>query len=272
MHGLPESLIEELQAGRIIPYLGPDLLDPAGPVPASQQTLVSRLTAKVPVPSRIRGNLTAVAQYIENFKHRKTLSWLMREAFAPGAQPGELHHWLAAMPLPLIVNVWYDDAMHNALAASGRRWGLAQGVSRAEHKGDIWFKYYDPEGQPVSAEEAAGWETLLYEPMGAVKPCGNFIISDSDFVEVLTEIDIQTPIPAIVQQLRTERGLLFLGCRFRTQLQRAYARQIMKRSAGPHYAVLPEELTRNEQKFLAEQNIQCLKTSVPLADRSQLSA
>ena len=32
------------------------------------------------------------------------------------------------------------------------------------------------------------------------------------------EIDIQTPIPAIVQQRRKDRNFLFLGCRFAYQL------------------------------------------------------
>jgi len=73
---------------------------------------------------------------------------------------------------------------------------------------------------------------------------------------VLTEIDIQTPIPTTVQERRSHCGFLFLGCRFRDQLSRSYARQVMKRSAGPHYAVLPEgELTKNELRFIREQGI-----------------
>jgi hypothetical protein len=76
------------------------------------------------------------------------------------------------------------------------------------------------------------WPTLLYQPLGSVAPAANFLVSDSDFVEVLTEIDIQTPIPQAVQQLRTNRGFLFLGCRFSTQLERIFAHQIIKRSSG----------------------------------------
>jgi hypothetical protein len=81
-------------------------------------------------------------------------------------------------------------------------------------------------------------------------------VSDSDYVEVLTEIDIQSPIPPLVQELRKGKSFLFLGCRFDNQLTRSYARQIMKRAGdGPHWAVLPGELTRNEVRFLEEQNI-----------------
>ena len=96
----------------------------------------------------------------------------------------------------------------------------------------------------------------------------NFLVSDSDYVEVLTEIDIQTPIPEAVQQLRTDRHFLFLGCRFRTQLERTFARQIMKRSSDKHWAVLPGELSRNEARFLKEQNIQRL--DMPLEEFQRL--
>jgi hypothetical protein len=106
----------------------------------------------------------------------------------------------------------------------------------------------------VAVEDAA-WETLLYQPLGSIFPAENFLVSDSDYVEVLTEIDIQTPIPAAVQRIRTGRHFLFLGCRFAMQLDRLFARQIMKRSSARHWAVLPEPPTKNEARFLAEQNI-----------------
>jgi hypothetical protein len=44
-----------------------------------------------------------------------------------------------------------------------------------------------------------------------VRPAANFLVSDSDYVEVLTEIDIQTPIP---------RGRATLAQRPRLRLSR----------------------------------------------------
>jgi len=255
---LLSEITSHLEEGGIVPYLGPGVLDlvPGGsPVPNSPEALVQRLVAKSSVPFKIRGNLTAAAQYIENFKHRKTLVGLMAEAFAVDVPPTPLHDYLAGMvrkPL-LIVDAWYDNAMAGALA-SRNLLGQVQGVSQSEHFG-TWVHYFRDNGAQADPFEADTWEALLYKPLGSIAPDKNFLVSDTDFVEVLTEIDIQTPIPDIVQQLRSGRHFLFLGCRFRNQLERTFARQIMKRSSDRHWAVLPGELSRNEARFLEEQNI-----------------
>ena len=104
---------------------------------------------------------------------------------------------------------------------------------------------------------------ILYKPIGSHGPAGNYLVSDSDYVEVLTEIDIQTPIPQAVQAWRSGRRFLFLGCRFDDQLTRSFARQIMKRSSALHWAVLPEVPTRMEARFLEEQGI--TRIPMPLA-------
>ncbi len=263
-----EFITARLRDGHVIPYLGPGVLSLSegdSPLPGSHGALVGRLTAKTSVPHKIRTNLTAAAQFIENFKHRKTVSNAMTEAFCGEAQPTPLHTLLATMPMiPLIVHAWYDDLPQKALRAQSE-WGMVQGVSQAEHFGN-WVHYFHADGSRVDADTAGkpdAWKTMLYQPLGSVWPARNFLVSDSDFVEVLTEIDIQTPIPEPVQQLRRDRSFLFLGCRFSTQLERLFARQIMKRSSEKHWAVLPEEPTRNEARFLDEYNIERLAMPLP---------
>jgi hypothetical protein len=143
-----------------------------------------------------------------------------------------------------------------------------QGQSQSEHFGS-WVGWFTAAGEP-SAEPIAA-PTVLYKPWGGHAPASNYLVSDTDYVEVLTEIDIQTPIPALVQERRARLGFVFLGCRFNDQLPRAFARQIMKRSKGPHYAVLPDAPTRMEARFLEEQGI--ARIALPLADvAEQLSA
>lgn len=251
------EILAGFSEGTIIPYLGPGVFQSGAGFPANPEELVDWLCNKISVPGRMRNNLTAVGQYIENFKHRKTLTRLTGEAFTPETSPTPVHRFLAALPrLPLVVDTWYDGTMARTFSdPAGRRLNLCQvsGVSRSEHPNE-WFRYAGP------APEGA--DTVLYKPHGSVVPEPNFLISDADYVEVLTEIDIQTPIPPVVQRLRTGRRFLFLGCRFNTQLDRIFARQIMKRSSDRHWAVFEGEMTPKEARFLEVQNIMPIRVGL----------
>jgi hypothetical protein len=255
----------------LIPYLGPGLLALSGAnLPATPEAVAAALHARAPAPARIRTNMWSVAQFIESRRHRKTLDAFMADIFAAPPPPPPLLDFLARLPLALIVNAWYDDAMASALRAAGRRdFVEIQGVACAGVRGDVWSKTYDADGAPCVGGVADVTLTTLYSPHGGVRPARNFLVADSDYVEVLTEIDIQTPIPAAVKARRAERGFLFLGCPFHDQMLRTYARQIMKRSKGPHFVVAESDaLTRNEAKFFADQRIEVI--DAPLATAAQV--
>jgi len=262
-----DSIATAFERGEAIPYLGAGVLsfdEASARLPASHLALVGHLTAKSSVPHKVRNNLGAAAQFIENFKHRSTVTTAMTEAFTTDVQPTALHTLLLNQPaLPLVVHAWYDDLPQKSLRARSN-WGLAQGVSQAEHFGD-WTYFYNSDGvyAGVAADvDQTVWETLLYQPLGSVWPAHNYLVSDSDFVEIITEIDIQTPIPDAVQEIRKGRSFVFLGCRFSTQLDRIFAHQIIKRSSDRHWAILPEEPTRNESRFLEEHNIERIPVSL----------
>lgn len=245
-----------LRAGMIVPYLGTGLTQLAQPsVPMTPEALAAFFGSKVALPRRAKGNAWAAAQHIESNKHRSTVSALMTEAFKAPVEPTALHRYLASLPLPMIVDTWYDGAMRAAL---GQRtdWGEIQGITRAGIGESRWYRFYDAAGTEVDRTAAQAWTTILYKPHGSISPAKNYLISDADYVEVLTEIDIQTPIPDAVKDRRTERSFLFVGCRFHDQLLRTYARQVSKRSALPHYAVVDAEmLTKNELRFIFTQGI-----------------
>jgi hypothetical protein len=158
--------------------------------------------------------------------------------------------------------------MRSALGARAD-WGEVQGITRAGIGEDRWYRFYDSAGTEVDRGAANSWTTLLYKPHGSIAPARNFLISDADYVEVLTEIDIQTPIPDAVKDRRTDRNFVFIGCRFNDQLLRTYARLITKRSAGLHYALVePETLSKNELRFLVSQGL--MPIAVPLQRAAEI--
>jgi len=254
-----------LQTRRLAPYLGSGLaaLSEGVAIPTSYEALAEFFAKNVSLPRRARGNAWASAQYVESRQHRSTVTKLMRMAFAPEPSPLAFHSHLANLELPLIVDTWYDGALRKAYQ-SHPGWIEIQGINRAQIGETGWFRAYDPEGNGVPIGLADAAKTLIYKPHGCAMPVGNFLIADSDYVEVLTEIDIQTPIPQAVRTRRTDLGFLFLGCRFHDQLLRTFARQIVKRSRGPHYAVFDHgPLTRMEQRFVHELDLRAI--ALPLA-------
>lgn len=261
-----------LIADDIIPFLGPGLIDLEGAsAPASPGAVAAALNACAQAPARIRANMWSVAQFIESRRHRKTLQAFMADVFSAPVAPSPLHRFLAKLPLSLVVDVWYDDAFACALREARREdFVEIQGVARSGFV-DLWTRAYDASGQECPPEAALSARTVLYSPHSGVRPARNFLVADSDSVEALAEIDIQSPIPEAVKARRCARGFLFLGCRFHDQMLRAYARQIMKRSEGPRFAVMEAtEVTRNEFKFLAEQGIELI--DAPLAQAAQALA
>lgn len=256
------GIAAEIAAGRMIPFIGPELLAAEGTSVASDpKVLANEFNRQSPVPSKVRGNLWSTAQSIESRKHRQTVERMMAEAFKTVPPVSAFKAWLASLPgLPMIVDSWYDGEMVAAFQASGRSdWALARGRSRNYKTGDRWFSFHGADGGDLDAAAAQSVPTLLYKPHGGTWPTPDFLVSDADYVEVLTEIDIQSPIPETVRARRTGRGFLFVGCRFDDQMLRIYAKQVIKRSGGPHFAIVSGETTRMEEGFFQSEGITPLR-------------
>ena len=256
-----------LRERRLAPYLGPGLVaqSPGVAVPTTYEGLADFFAKKVALPKRARGNPWASAQFVESRQHRATVMKLMATAFAPSIAPLPFHRHLAGLELPLVVDTWYDGALRAAF--EGRSdWLEIQGMDRTKIGEERWFRAYAPSGEVAPIEAAKTVKTLLYKPHGSATPVGNFLVSDADYVEVLTEIDIQSPIPEAVRERRSELGFLYLGCRFHDQLLRTYARQVVKRSRGPLYAVFESpDITRMERQLLRELDMRAVVCPLPLA-------
>jgi hypothetical protein len=248
------------KAGDLIVYLGADLYSESPEFPTEPAALAAILSKRVAVPGRLSGRLHEIAQYIESHKHRKTLLSLMEEIFRKKVTPSPVHRLVQAFPIPLVVDTWYSPESSELLVGPGDY--QISGVSRAEYR-DRWFR--------IDGRTSSGWDPVedvspgsrvLYRPLGTMDPGVEVLVSDADYVEVLTEIDIQTPIPKFVQEHRSGRHFLFLGCRFDNQTSRIFARQIMKRSSASHFVVRSGAVTSKEQLFYEREGIERLPLSL----------
>ncbi|SKA24582.1 SIR2 family NAD-dependent protein deacylase [Consotaella salsifontis] len=264
-----DACLDAVRGGTLIPYLGAGVAALGrSTVPSAPTALAALLENEVRAPKRASGNLWAVAQFVESRRFRGTLDAIVERAFAGGIRDNPVHDWLAAVAPPLVIDTWYDDGLLAAYAERAESWGWVQGATRNGQWTPVWTRAYDAAGELCPEGPDPRWNSLIYKPHGVAKKGLGFLMSDSDYVEVLTEIDIQTPIPDEVKARRERRGFLFLGCRFDDQMLRIFARQIMKRSAGPHFALIAGDLTRMERRFLDEQGIERIDLDLTAATKA----
>ncbi|HET9552812.1 MAG TPA: SIR2 family protein [Anaeromyxobacteraceae bacterium] len=254
MQRLVDVVAARLLEGSLVPYLGPRL-HRSPPFPAGPGELAAWIDARHPVPAAARGRLWPTARHVEATTHRRTLVKLLREAFAPRADPEPLHLLLAGLPiLPLAVTAWHDgtllDVLGDAARAGGRSVAVVHGLSPVDRPGERWAA---PAGDGLAPAEQA--ETLLYQPLGPGPSAASYLVSEADLAESFAGPEPQRAVPPEVARRRDGCGFLFAGCRFTELPERLVARAVVEGSSGPHFAVLPAEPTVDEARFLAAEGI-----------------
>jgi hypothetical protein len=262
MGRMVQVIAARLLEGSMIPYLGP-ALHRAPPFPAGAAALAAWLAARAP-EAGLEGrqdDLVYVAGLLERRRGRRALVRLLREAFAPAAEPTPLHLLLAGLPrLPLAVSAFLDasllDLLRAAALAGGRSLALLHGVSPSDGRG-VFFAEAEGEG----FTPAALADTVLYQPLGTPAPAPTFLVTEGDAADALVALESQAPVPPEVQRRRDGCGVLFAGCRLETREERLYARGLLAGAPGPHLAVLPGPPAPGVDRFLAAEGI----TALPLS-------
>jgi len=257
-----QVIAARLLEGSLIPYLGPGL-HRAAPFPAGPEALADWLVVRSAEPDLVACGryLPAVAGRLERRLGRRALVRLLREAFAPTAEPTPLHLLLAGLPrLPLAVSAFLDGALLELLRAAslagGRSLALVHGVAPGDGRG-VFFA--EAEGEGLTPSACA--ETVLYQPLGTPAPAPAFLVTDADQADALVALETQAPIPPEVQRRRDGAGVLFAGCRLEATEERLFARGLLAGAAGPHFAVLPAPPTPAVERFLAAEGITALSVT-----------
>lgn len=257
-----QVIAARLQEGSLIPYLGP-ALHRAPPFPAGPAALAAWLARHAPEAELAgrEGELGHVAGVLERRRGRRALVRLLREAFAPSAEPAPLHLLLAGLPrLPLAVSSFLDATLLELLRAvaraGGRSLALVHGVSPADGRG-VFFAEARGEGLTAAAQA----DTLLYQPLGSPAPSPSFLVTEADAADALVAMETQAPVPPEVQRRREGCGVLFAGCTLEAPEERIFARGLLAGAPGPHFAVLPGPPGAGVERFLAAEGVTGLDLS-----------
>jgi len=224
----------ELMAGRVIPFLGAGAplyernptRTPWFQTKQGKETinylptgaeLASYLASRTALPKGEKGELTKMAQYFEAVRGPTPLRTRLRDIFSHEQPPTPLHHFLAAVPAPLlIVTTNYDDLMERAFKAARKPHDVVIHVTDQEKV--LWWEHDKTEPQITLADELLiklEKVSVVYKMHGAIdrrlNEVGQYVITEDDYIEFITRMTRSSVIPTIFAEPFQTRPFLFLG-------------------------------------------------------------
>lgn len=248
-----ENWLKELQNGEAIVYLGPKTLEEST-IPWDVESLILALNGGRAMMPKLMAEVAKAAMAIEGRRGRGHLEGMCANIFGTQNPPTQFQKRLVALCPKVVVDTNYDAGLpilyqqmpHFLLKGFAR---IAAGPSRFEG-----FIYED--GAYTPSLHWDGKMPLLYKPLGCVLPQPNFVISDADFVDWLTEAMGGFAFPAWFKEFRKGKKALILGTSFSLDTSRMVAREILQENGGG-IVLTTAEPTKSEVRFFSQQGFTC---------------
>lgn len=270
------DLIEGIKAGQIVPYLGPGALDgvtnieSGEAIPADSDSLIIAMNNGKPMAPRLMYEFPRAAMDIELKRGRKAVERFLHETYSDNHWTNSaLHDWLGDIKPPYIIDINRDTQLQQHYAQTPHT--LIRGIARIAGT-DYRFRIHHHDGTVYSAEEIDQSEVdpslpVLFKPMGSPWPDANYIASDADYVDYITELMGGFAIPDFLKTYRKGKQYLFIGLRMTRDTERMVLSDMIYAAGNPAgWALIPDPSDK-EKRFCARQNIQIIE-----ADTADLMA
>ncbi len=266
-----QELIEGIQTGTIVPYLGAGALKGAvssengSPIPADSDSLILAMNDGKPMAPRLMYEFPRAAMNVELKRGRKAVNEFLDATYGRTSWTrAPFHDWLAAIKPGYVIDINRDTQLQESY--SDRPHTLIRGISRIGGT-NYRFRIHHYDGERYSANEIDQSEVdpalpILFKPMGSPLPDATYIASDADYVDYITELMGGFAIPAFLKEYRKEKQYLFLGLRMIRDTERMVLSDIIYAAGSPSgWALIPEPNDK-ERRFCKKMNIEIIEADI----------
>jgi len=263
------ALIEGLYAQRIVPYLGPGVLDDVchltskQPIPARSDSLILAMNGGKPLAPKLMYEFPRAAMYFELKRGRRFVEQCLTQLYGEKRWTrAAVHAWLARWKPRYVVDINRDAQLQDSYADTPHL--LVRGIARtAGTQYRFVIHHYDGKDyQEISQYEADPSLPILFKPMGSPVPKPQFIASDADYVDYITELMGGFAIPSFLKTLRQNKQYLLLGVPLVRDTERMVLSEIIYGAAEPKGWVLNENPTPKEQRYCAKMGLEIVTASL----------
>jgi hypothetical protein len=257
---MEQQLIDKIKAGledgSIIPYLGAQALTGSvnaasgEPIPADSDSLILAMNGGKPMAPKLMYEFPRAAMNQELKRGRSFVTRFLNKLYGETAwSRAPLHDWLQQIKPACVIDInrdlqlqqSYSDTPHNLMIGIARIGGT-----------DFRYKLYFYDGSKyaeISNEQVDPTLPLLLKPMGSPQPEANYIASDADYVDYITELMGGFGVPKFFKEYRKEKQYLLLGMSLNRDTERMVLADITYDRAGEGgWAVIPGA-TDKEKRF-----------------------
>ncbi|MBS1131785.1 MAG: hypothetical protein H6R16_2787 [Proteobacteria bacterium] len=264
---LREKLLAGLKDGSIVPYLGPGVLADVknaatgAPIPADSDSLIYAMNDGKPMAAKLMYEFPRAAMNVELKRGRSAVTKFLNRTYGETAWTrGAVHDWIKAIAPHYVIDINRDTQLQDSYADLPHN--LIVGIARLGGT-DFRYKLYFWDGVAYQKTEVINPALpILYKPMGTPKPEANYIASDADYVDFITELMGGFSIPPVVKELRKGKQYLLMGLRLNRDTERMVMSDIIYAAAEPAGWVLIQNPTDKERRFCKKQKLELIEADV----------
>ncbi len=263
------EILTGLYENRVVPYLGPGVLadathaDTGAPIPADSNSLILAMNEGRPMAPKLMYEFPRAAMNLELKRGRSFVERFLDKIYGQTRwSRASFHDWLASWKPAYIIDINRDSQLQDSYA--GGEHLLIRGLARVAGA-DYRFTLHHYEGgqyRPITQEEADPSLPILFKPMGSPLPSPQFIASDADYVDYITELMGGFAIPSFLKEYRKEKQYLLIGLPLNRDSERMVMADIVYGAKEPKGWVLNKSPTDKEKRYCEKMGLEILDLGV----------
>jgi len=263
------EILNGLYENTVVPYLGPGVLFDAAhkqtgeAMPADSNSLILAMNNGKPMAPKLMYEFPRAAMNQEIKRGRNFLGQFLTKLYGETEWTrAAVHDWLANWKPAYVVDINRDTQLQDSYADKPHT--LIVGVARITATA-FRFKIYHYDGSDyaeIPQEQIDQSLPVLFKPMGTPKPEANFIASDADYVDYISELMGGFAIPDFLKEYRKGKQYLFIGMPLNRDSERMVMSDIVYGAAEHKGWVLNKHPTNKEVRYCKKIGLEILDADV----------
>jgi hypothetical protein len=263
------EILDGLYDNKVVPYLGPGALFDAtnkltgAPMPADSNSLILAMNNGNPMAPKLMYEFPRAAMNQELKKGRNFLGQFLTKLYGETEYTrAAVHDWLAEWRPAYVIDINRDTQLQDTYADEEHT--LIVGVARITAS-QYRYKIYHFDGSDyfeISQEQVDPGLPILFKPLGTPRPEANYIASDADYVDYITELMGGFAIPEFLKEYRKGKQYLFIGVPLNRDSERMVMSDIIYGADEKKGWVLNKNPTDKEIRYCKKIGLEILDVDV----------